>query len=93
MPVGVGTVVAVLPIVATTSLWNLLIAYLSLEHREKLNVRTALGTLADSRGTIVSHSAGKVLNDLDTIRLEDVSITKCFNLPIQGEYDVVFSYA
>jgi hypothetical protein len=50
MPVGVGTVVAVLPIVATTSLWNLLIAYLFLEHREKLNVRTALGTLADSRG-------------------------------------------
>ena len=52
MPVGVGTVVVVSPIVATASLWNLLIAYLFLEHREKLNVRTALSTPAVVGGTI-----------------------------------------
>jgi drug/metabolite transporter (DMT)-like permease len=52
MAFGVGTVVVVSPIVATTPLWNLLIAYLFLEGREKLNVRSALGTLAVVGGTI-----------------------------------------
>jgi uncharacterized membrane protein len=49
---GAGTVVVVSPIVATTPLWNLIIAYLFLREREKLNARTALGTVAVVAGTI-----------------------------------------
>ena len=49
---GAGSVVVVSPIVATTPLWNLLIAYLFLREREKLNIRTALGTIAVVGGTI-----------------------------------------
>ena len=52
MALGVGTVVVVSPIVATTPLWNLLIAYLFLREREKLNARTALGTVAVVGGTV-----------------------------------------
>jgi uncharacterized membrane protein len=52
MALAVGTVVVVSPIVATTPLWNLLIAYLFLRDREKLNVRTALGTVVVVGGTI-----------------------------------------
>jgi uncharacterized membrane protein len=52
MALAVGTVVVVSPIVATTPLWNLLIAYLFLRDREKLNVRTALGTIVVVGGTI-----------------------------------------
>ncbi|HEX7227959.1 MAG TPA: DMT family transporter, partial [Candidatus Binatia bacterium] len=52
MALSVGTVVVVSPIVATTPLWNLLIAYLFLREREKLNARTALGTIAVVGGTI-----------------------------------------
>jgi hypothetical protein len=37
---------------ATTPLWNLLIAYLFLRASEKLNARTALGTVAVIGGTI-----------------------------------------
>jgi uncharacterized membrane protein len=49
---GAGTVVVVSPIVATTPLWNLVIAYLFLREREKLNARTAVGTMAVVAGTI-----------------------------------------
>lgn len=49
---GVGTVVVVSPIVATTPLWNLLIAFLFLSEREKLNVRTAAGTVAVVAGAV-----------------------------------------
>jgi uncharacterized membrane protein len=52
MALSVGTVVVVSPIVATTPLWNPLIAYLFLRHREKLNVRTVLGTIIVVGGTI-----------------------------------------
>jgi drug/metabolite transporter, DME family len=52
MALGIGTVVVVSPIVATTPLWNLLIAYLFLREREKLNLRTAMGTVAVVGGTI-----------------------------------------
>lgn len=52
MALAVGTVVVVSPIVATTPLWNLLIAYLFLRETEKLNARTALGTIAVVGGTI-----------------------------------------
>ncbi len=52
MALSVGTVVVVSPIVATTPLWNLLIAYLFLRDREKLNVRTVLGTIIVVGGTI-----------------------------------------
>jgi drug/metabolite transporter, DME family len=40
------------PIVATTPLWNMLIAYLFLREREKLNAQTGLGTVAVVGGTI-----------------------------------------
>jgi hypothetical protein len=56
-----GTIVLVSPIVATTPLWNLLIAYLFLRAREKLNARTALGTVAVVGGTLRLHSASKVM--------------------------------
>ena len=49
---GAGTVVVVSPIIATTPLWNLIIAYFFLREREKLNARTALGTVAVVVGTI-----------------------------------------
>ncbi|MPZ76342.1 MAG: EamA family transporter [Deltaproteobacteria bacterium] len=49
---GAGTVVVVSPIIATTPLWNLMIAYFFLREREKLNARTALGTVAVVAGTI-----------------------------------------
>jgi drug/metabolite transporter (DMT)-like permease len=52
MALAVGTVVVVSPIVATTPLWNLLIAYLFLRETEKLKARTALGTIAVVGGTI-----------------------------------------
>lgn len=52
MALAVGTVVVVSPMVATTPLWNLLIAYLFLRETEKLNARTALGTIAVVGGTI-----------------------------------------
>lgn len=52
MALAVGTVVVVSPIVATTPLWNLMIAYLFLRDKEKLNTRAALGTIAVVGGTI-----------------------------------------
>jgi drug/metabolite transporter (DMT)-like permease len=61
---GLVSVVVVSPIVATTPLWNLLIAYLFLWEREKLNARTALGTVTVVGGTLRSQSAGKLLNRL-----------------------------
>jgi EamA-like transporter family len=61
---GLVSVVVVSPIVATTPLWNLLIAYLFLWEREKLNAQTALGTVTAVGGTLRSQSAGKLLNRL-----------------------------
>jgi uncharacterized membrane protein len=52
MALAVGTEVVVSPMVATTPVWNLLIAYLFLRETEKLNARTALGTIAVVVGTI-----------------------------------------
>ena len=52
MALGVGTIVVVSPIVATTPLWNLLSLYLFLRAREKLNARPRWGTVAVVGGTI-----------------------------------------
>ena len=75
MALGVGTVLVVSPMVATTPLWNLMIAYLFLHEAEKLNARTALGTIAVVGGTIAITLADRGLNYLDKIKFEDVSIT------------------
>jgi drug/metabolite transporter (DMT)-like permease len=76
MALGLDTVRRGSPIVATTRLWNLLIAYLFLREREKVNARTALGTVVVVCGTIVitPGGAGKIMNHLDTIQFENVSI-------------------
>ena len=53
MALGAGTIVVVSPIVATTPLWNLLIALSVPAGRAKSSTRTALGTVAVVGGTIV----------------------------------------
>ncbi|HXG53064.1 MAG TPA: EamA family transporter [candidate division Zixibacteria bacterium] len=47
-----GRVVVVAPIVATTPLWNLLIAMIFLRGREEINPRTVAGTVAVVLGTV-----------------------------------------
>jgi len=47
-----GRVVVVSPIVATTPLWNLLIAVIFFKDREEVNARTVAGTIAVFSGTI-----------------------------------------
>jgi uncharacterized membrane protein len=49
---GLGRVVVVSPIVATTPLWNLIIAAIFLHGREELNVRTIAGTACVILGTV-----------------------------------------
>lgn len=49
---GIGQVVIVSPIVATTPLWNLLIAAIFLRHVENINRRTITGTFAVVLGTV-----------------------------------------
>ena len=49
---GSGPVAVVSPIVATTPLWNLLIALVFLKGREEINARTIAGTVAVVIGTI-----------------------------------------
>jgi len=52
MALSSGRVVVISPIVATTPLWNLLIAIIFLRGREEINARTIAGTLAVVIGTI-----------------------------------------
>jgi uncharacterized membrane protein len=49
---GLGRVVVVSPIVATTPLWNLIIAAVFLRGREELNRRTIAGTACVILGTV-----------------------------------------
>lgn len=49
---GSGRVVVISPIVATTPLWNLLIALVFLKGREEINARTITGTVAVFGGTV-----------------------------------------
>lgn len=51
MALATGRVVVVAPIVATTPLWNLLIALIFLRGREEVNARTITGTVAVVIGT------------------------------------------
>lgn len=52
MALATGRVVVISPIVATTPLWNLLIAVVFLKGREEVNGRTIAGTVAVFTGTI-----------------------------------------
>ncbi|MDH3444346.1 MAG: EamA family transporter [Deltaproteobacteria bacterium] len=52
MALGSGRVVIVAPIVATTPLWNLLIAALFLRGKDELNFRAIGGTIAVVAGTV-----------------------------------------
>jgi drug/metabolite transporter (DMT)-like permease len=49
---GTGRVVVVAPIVATTPLFNLIIAAIFLRGREEINARTISGTIAVVAGTV-----------------------------------------
>lgn len=51
MALSTGRVVVISPIVATTPLWNLVIAVLFLRAREEINVRTIAGTVSVVIGT------------------------------------------
>ena len=52
MALSSGRVVIISPIVATTPLWNLLIAILFLRGREEINARTIAGTVSVVLGTV-----------------------------------------
>jgi len=52
MALSRGRVVVIAPIVATTPLWNLIIASLFLRGREEINARTIAGTVAVVIGTV-----------------------------------------
>jgi drug/metabolite transporter (DMT)-like permease len=52
MALSSGRVVIISPIVATTPLWNLIIAIIFLRGREEINARTIAGTLSVVIGTI-----------------------------------------
>ena len=52
MALSSGRVVIISPIVATTPLWNLLIAIMFLRGREEINARTIAGTLSVVIGTV-----------------------------------------
>jgi uncharacterized membrane protein len=52
MALGLGRVVVVSPIVATTPLWNLMIAAVFLRGREEINTRTIAGTACVILGTV-----------------------------------------
>jgi uncharacterized membrane protein len=51
MALSSGRVVIISPIVATTPLWNLLIAIIFLRGREEINARTIAGTVSVVLGT------------------------------------------
>ena len=52
MALSTGRVVVISPIVATTPLWNLLIAIIFLRGREEINARTVAGTVSVVLGTV-----------------------------------------